>query len=128
LVEGGKLPTVDTDDADEVMLTLLGSAPPRVQSGLSSEAEEILLRAVHAKGPDQGTVLMVLHSEGLTIKMGDTPRTFSHDDRRTQARYKRAVDELVQAGLLEHLSESVLDVTDAGYLAADEIMVSRGQS
>jgi hypothetical protein len=126
MVEEGKLPADDTDDADQVMLSLLRE-PQKAQAPLSSEATEILLRAVNTTGVEQGSVLVSLHSEGLTIKMGDTPLTIGHEDRRTQAKYNRAIKELVGCGLLERASEDVLDVTDEGYLAADEIMVSQGQ-
>jgi hypothetical protein len=57
--------------------------------------------------------------------MGNDPRTFGHDDKRTQAKYKRGLQQLLECGLLEELSEDVFEVTDAGYLAADEIMVNQ---
>ena len=69
-----------------------------------------------------------LHFGGLTIRMGDSTRTFGSDDARTQARFKGAVEELVNAGLLERRSKTILAVTDKGYLAADEIQVMQGQA
>jgi hypothetical protein len=121
MVEQGVLPADDTDDTDQVMLALLG-AKSKVQAPLSSEATEILLRAVNAKS-QQGCVIMSLSFEGLGITMGDSGLTIPNADGRTQARYRRAIKELRQAGLLERLSEDVFEVTDEGYLAADEIAV-----
>jgi hypothetical protein len=37
------------------------------------------------------------------------------------------LDQLVEAGLLDQLSDVLFQVTYEGYLAGDEIMVSRGQ-
>jgi hypothetical protein len=125
MVAEGKLPTTDTDDTD-VLMTAIAQTAPKGDPGLSPEATEILLRAVNTMGPEQGSVLVILHTEGLSIKMGDASRTFKHDDRRTQAKYRRAIQELVGLGLLEQVSDSVLDVTDEGYLVADEIMVNQG--
>jgi hypothetical protein len=50
---------------------------------------------------------------------------FSYDDHRRQAKYKKALDQLLQCRLVEWRCDQILDVTYAGYLAADEIL-SRG--
>jgi hypothetical protein len=127
MVEQGTLPTADTDDADEVMLALL-RAPSRGETALCNEAVELLLQAATAEGPDQGSVMVIPTSEGLTVQAGGKGTTVGHDERRKQARYNRAVHELEAAGLLERCSDCILDVTDAGYLAADEILVNRACS
>jgi hypothetical protein len=125
MVEQGLLPTDDTDDAAEIMHSWRSSEPTAVTQ-LSPEAMEILLRSVNTSGEEQGSIMVSLETEGLSIQMGDTTRTFSHEDRRTQAKYRRALQELSSLGFLDGYCEDFLDVTYAGYLAADEIMVSRG--
>jgi hypothetical protein len=57
--------------------------------------------------------------------MGDDGRNIPNDDGRTQAKYKRAIKELRQARMLDRLSEGVFEITDEGYLVADEIMVNQ---
>jgi hypothetical protein len=130
MVEKGKLPVDDADDASEAVVALLREmqASSKDQPVFSPEAVEILLRAASTTGAEQGSVLVSLHFGGLTVKMGATPLTIGHDDRRTQAKYKQAIEQLVGAGLLAHRSKNLLDVTEAGYVAADEIMVSRVQA
>jgi hypothetical protein len=123
MVEQDVLPASDTDDADQVMLALL-SAKPKASALLSPEATEILLHAVNAKS-QQGCVLVSLSFEGLNITMGDDGRNIPNDDGRTQAKYKRAIKELRQARMLDRLSEGVFEITDEGYLVADEIMVNQ---
>jgi hypothetical protein len=124
MVEQGVLPPDDKDNADGGILALLQAAA-KAQPTLSSVATEILLQSVNGKA-QQGCVLVNLSFEGLTITMGDVGRTIPNGDGRTQAKYKRAVTELRQARLLDYLSKGVFEVTDEGYLAADEIMVSQG--
>jgi hypothetical protein len=130
MVEEGKLPADDADDANEAVVALLREleASPKSRPALSPEAVEVLLRAATTTGPEQGSVIVSLHFEGLTVKMGATALAIGDDDRRTQAKYTHAIKQLVRAGLLARLSRDVMDVTEAGYLAADEIMVSRGQA
>jgi hypothetical protein len=123
MVEQGVFPVDDIDDAAEVMATLL-RASAKSSSDLSPEATELLLHAVNAKA-QQGCVMVSLSFEGLCITMGDDGREIPNDDGRTPAKYKRALKELRQAKLLDRLSEGVFEVTDEGYLVADEIMVNQ---
>jgi hypothetical protein len=126
MVEQGVFPADDIDDAAEVVAGLL-RASAKAPSSLSPEATEMLLRSVNGKA-QQGCVLVTESFEGLSIMMGDDGRTIPNEDGRTQAKWKRAVRELREARLLDRHSEGVFEVTDEGYLAADEIIVSRGQS
>lgn len=129
MVEQGVLPADDTDDTDIVMRAIHQPATvePRAETGLSAEAVEILLQAVNTKGPQQGSILVLRHSHGLSVQAGGASRLIGHDDRRTHAKYEQAVDQLVSCGLVKQRSATVMNVTNAGYLAADEIMVSRGE-
>jgi hypothetical protein len=129
-VEEGRLPKDDTDEADVVLAALLQGVPAqeKAEAGLSPEAVEVLLRAANTQGVQQGSVYAGVHTEGMTVRMGDGGRSIARDDRRTQAKYKHAIKQLVACGLLERLSQDVFEVTDAGYLAADEIMVSQGHA
>ena len=130
MVEQGKLTAADSDDADQVIASLVRGmqSAPKGQAALSPEAVEILLRTVNTSGAEQGSVLVVRTSGGLTVKAGDCPRTIGHDDRRGQAKYKHAVEQLVASQLLEYCAPDVFDVTYEGYLAADEILASRGDA
>jgi len=124
LVADGKLPLADTDDADEVMLKLLGklrTAPPGV-TNFTLEAKEILLRSANTNG----RVSLLPHNRGLDIDMGAVRRE-TGNDRRMQAKYKHGIKQLVECGMLEYVSPTHLDVTYDGYLAADEILTSEGQ-
>jgi hypothetical protein len=66
----------------------------------------------------------VRHDMWFSLLVGGVDQ-FSPDDHRRQARYKKALDQLLQCRLVEWRCDQILDVTYAGYLAADE-MLSQG--
>jgi hypothetical protein len=61
--------------------------------------------------------------EAVALIVGGVDQ-FSYDDHRRQARYKKALDQLLQCRLVEWRCDQILDVTYAGYLAADEMLSS----
>src|SRR5207248_10160091 len=80
-VADGRLPTTDTDDADEVMLALSRGQPAALEphASLSPEATAILLRAVNTDGPQQGVVIAALTCDGLSRTACDKGRERRHD-------------------------------------------------
>jgi hypothetical protein len=125
MVAEGKLPPADTDDTDEVISQVVRDmravAKPRIE--LLSEAVEILTRAVSAEGGGQGLVHYVENDAGFSLLAG-LAELFDHTDHRIRAKYKHALNQLLQCRLLEWRYGSLLDVTYEGYLAADEILTS----
>jgi hypothetical protein len=99
-------------------------AVPNPRLDLLPEAVEILTKAVAVEGAMQGMIHFVRHDMWFSLLVGGT-NEISCDDHRRQARYKKALDQLLQCSLVEWRCEQILDVTYAGYLTADE-MLSRG--
>ena len=128
LVEAGKFPASDTDDTDEAVAFVVKEmrAISRPQLELLPEAVEILTKSVGVQGEMQGMLHFVRHERWFSILVGGVEQ-FSYGDHRNQARYKKALDQLIQCGLLEWRCDEILDVTYAGYLAADEIL-SKGSA
>ncbi len=126
LVEAGTLGVADTDDTDEAVAAIVQEmrAVPKPQIELLPEAVEILTKAVGVEGGMQGMIHFVRHEMWFSLLVGGVDQ-FSYDDHRRQARYKKALDQLLQCRLVEWRCDQILDVTYAGYLAADE-MLSRG--
>jgi hypothetical protein len=133
MVEEGKLPQVDTDDADEVIRSIVQAmeSRPRKEMVLSPEAAEVLLRAINAVGARQGSIALEEWLDGLTIRVGGGPLVIGQD-KRLQAKYKHAIRQLVTCALLEQVSAdgatTIFEVTDEGYLAADELTVGQGRA
>lgn len=123
MVKEGVLPVGDTDDTDEVIAKVVKEmrAITKPRLDLLPEAAEILTKAVNTEGGMQGMVHYVKHEMWFSLLVGGIEQ-FSYEDHRLQAKYKKALEQLVQCNLLEWRGESLLDVTYDGYLAADEIL------
>jgi len=123
LVAVGKLPTGDTDDTDEVIGHVVSEmravAKPAIE--LLPEAAEILSKAVNTEGGMQGMVHFVKHEMWFSLLVGAVDQ-FDYHDHRLQARYKKALEQLLKCRLLAWRNDQILDVTYEGYLAADEIL------
>jgi hypothetical protein len=130
MVEEGKLPLNDTDDADEVIAAVVRAMQtgPREVPALSPEAVDHLLHAVDATGEREGSIRVTDFLDGLTIWSGNRRLLIGNTDKRGQAKHRQALKELVACGLLERLSADHLEVTQEGYLAADEIKVGQMRS
>lgn len=126
MVAEGRLPSSDTDDTDDVIAQVVSQmrAVPKPAIELLPEAAEILTKAVKTEGGMQGMVHFVKHEMWFSLLVGGVDQ-FDYHDHRLQARYKKALDQLLLCRLLEWRCDQILDVTYAGYLAADEIL-SRG--
>lgn len=121
LVDEGRLPAGDLGNSED----LVGRIIQDHRSGhttLSPEAVEILLTAVASEGVVQGNVHAIQHDAGFVVMVGGG-KTFGSDDRRTQAKYKQGIKQLIDVGFLEHVSAELHEVTAAGYLAADDLAV-----
>ncbi|HEY1381290.1 MAG TPA: hypothetical protein VGF55_31105 [Gemmataceae bacterium] len=86
---------------------------------LSREAAQLL---VHAAEGD-GDIFLVLSSEGLGVQAGNFRRQVPHDERRAQASWNAAGQELLGLGLIEHqgTSEELFNLTKAGWDAYDSV-------
>ena len=90
---------------------------------ISDDARELLLDA--ARSADN-TIVAYKVMAGLAIHIGD--RFFAEPgDRRSEARWKRAIEELEQAGLVEALSNKrqAFQLTHAGFAMADALNESQ---
>lgn len=128
LVADGRFPAGGTNDTEEVVARIVhvSRGSHDYLKSLSPEAIEILLTAVSSEGVAQGNVHSIQHDGGFVVMVGGG-KTFDSDDRRMQAKYKQGVKQLINTGLLEHVSAELYEVTDYGYLAADELAVDSSQ-
>ena len=96
-----------------------GSTKGQLESlvpALSPEAQELLIKAANGTA---GAVLILKLSEGTSISCG---KEFTQRGTpRSEAKWKRAVEELQQAGFLEDGDGSSRKVTDAGFQMADTL-------
>lgn len=124
LVADGKLPAHDSDDADHAIAQIVGilGRLPHTANSLSPEAVEILLTTVAAEGAAQGNVHAIQFDGGFAVMVGNG-KTFQSDDRRLQAKYRQGFKQLVETGLLDHVSAELYEVNADGYLVADELAV-----
>lgn len=124
-VEQGILPAEDTDYFTESLGRLLGIVR-QAHPTLSEEAAEILLGSVQANDSGQGSVIVGPSFGGSEFHLGGGERAIRPKDQRTAAKYKHALKQLLQCGLVEATADGVYEVTYEGYLAADELMVNQG--
>jgi hypothetical protein len=121
----GSLPFHDSDDTDEVMARILEQIKlsTRQKPILLIEAIELLLKASRADGRAQGCIRYdVKTKQGPFLSAGRTDLDVC--DRRSQARFKAAIDQLIHFGLLDRLSDEIFDLTYDGYLVADELAMT----
>jgi hypothetical protein len=95
---------------------------------LSPEALELLLSAANVTGDYQGSIFIEKNRVGITIFTGNVERLYEDGNRRAEAMYEEALRELFDNHLIKYVSDSIRQVTRRGYLLADEIASSCGQS
>ncbi|HEY0304273.1 MAG TPA: hypothetical protein VGC44_04830 [Longimicrobiales bacterium] len=108
----------DFDEGDEPA-ELTGQVPPPPQ--LSSEAIRLLTEAARGHGH-----ITILHTGmGPIIEAGDTTLLEQGATTREEAKWRAALEQLVNAGLIVDRSSKgeVFTVTDAGYRMADTLAV-----
>lgn len=94
----------DDDENDDVVPTL------------SPDAAKLLVDA-----SQKGRVLIAKWMGGQTIQVSDEVYV-EGNNRRVIARWEKAIDDLVNDGFLERESESLINVTHAGYELADKLV------
>ena len=132
MVAEGKFPAEEPDNTDQLIARVVSGrgvgTRADAQEALSPEAVEILLGAAHATGNRQGMIVLSKTNYGLRIFPGNQQCPYNVADRRATAKYKAALEELLSEDLIEYASDSLREVTHAGYLLADEIASAHGQS
>ena len=128
MVADGTLPSEDTDDTDQVIVRIVQEmrAVTRPTLRLLPEAVEILTKAVGAEAWAQGLIHFDTCDAGFIILAGGKP-LFDIEDRRAQAQYKHALDQLLRCALIAWRDDQLIDVTYEGYLASDEILARGGR-
>jgi hypothetical protein len=130
MVAAGTFPADEPDNTDELLRRIVSETPGGRQAAgedrLSLEAVDLLLAAAHAVGNHQGLIVLRNSNVGFSIFPGNTQCPYQLADRRAEARYKAALKELRGEGLIERTSDSILEVTDSGYVRADIIASSQG--
>jgi hypothetical protein len=124
MVASGVLPSDDADDTDEAFRfmadTLRSAAPSEVQ--LIPEAVEMLVVAANSEGNRQGIIVVTRSNRGTSIWAGaDQQALREPGDRRSEAKYTHALEQLEDCGLVRERSEAMHEVTYEGYLVADEL-------
>lgn len=132
MVAEGTLPTDEPDNSDALIRKVLDGIDVRGSAAdapaLSQEAVEILLAAAHSTGNREGMIALSHTNVGFRLFPGSHSCPYESRDRRAQARYKAALEELHDEALVECMSDSLYEVTHAGYLVADEIASAHGRS
>ena len=83
------------------------------------------MKAVSTEGHAQGSVHAIKYDGGFAILVGYGIALGDGEDRRSRARYKHGLKQLLDSRLLDQVSDELYEVSYDGYLAADEI-ASRG--
>jgi predicted nucleotide-binding protein len=86
---------------------------------LSNDAQELLLKA---SDEDGGSITVLEMNEGFVVQVNHQQFTET-GNRRSEAKWRAAVDELLRLGLIKRPSRDadVIDVTHAGYQCADKL-------
>ena len=129
MVAGGKLPENEPDNTDQIIDRVINTRSRLPETGsLSSEAIELLLAAANAIGSRQGMIVVVDRHAGILISPGNRDCPYDIENKRSQAKYKAALRELKNQGLIEKVSDAIYEVAYMGYLLSDEIASSQGQT
>lgn len=110
-------PRPDTLRVSDQSVSAGRTAAASPSDGLSPDATELLLEAIQ-----DGTVLSLDTLGGSHVQTNGKDFV-APDDRRSEARWKAAVEELVERGLLRQtdLEGEVFSVTDLGYKTGDRL-------
>lgn len=116
----------DPNESDDFSPSILASRTTSAVR-LSKEAVELLLTAANLSGPIQGTIHVIKTDGGTIIAPGNFQKLYPVEDKRKEALYRAALGELEQAGYVERSSAQMREVTNSGYLMADELASQLGQ-
>ena len=111
--------TVQRYFGQDSLAPLMDFATPEPQSDsrLTEDARELLLESSR---DHYGYIMWVSSAEGLDIQTNNKSFVESRNPR-SEARWRAAVEELEQRGLIERQSSSVLSITNAGYKLVDRL-------
>ena len=84
------------------------------------EAVEILLAAAKQDQP----LLPVQYDGGWVLQCGPIQFPSDQTGPRKQATYRRAFEQLIQSGLVEHAHGNVWGISHDGYLLADQLIAA----
>jgi hypothetical protein len=93
---------------------------------LRPEAVELLLSAVNGKGDCEGVIAVTKANYGTSLSFGLERKTLAAE--RDAARYRAAIEQLSDRGLIESRTGDVWHVTADGKAKADELQAFGQQS
>ncbi len=117
-VENSEPPTNADAIVAAIFSALAKPAAPKVD--ILPEAIEILIMAANSGG----TILPYQYDNGWVLVCGQKEFGGDETDPRTQATYRKAFNELVESGLVEHAQRNVFGVSHDGYLLADQLIAA----
>ena len=94
--------------------------PSEFREMLLPEAVEVLVIAAKSGG----TLQSVEFDGGWVLQCGQSQFGGDANDHRTPAKYRKAFDQLDRAGLVEQVRDTLWQVTDDGYLLADQLITA----
>jgi hypothetical protein len=137
LVREGTLPATGTEDADvilDLISRILGQKDtPKTE--LMAEGRAVLITACE-EGEHQGRIMLSFDGAGWQFACGNKEMRLPHSDRRRQAAYKKALEQLEECKLIEDTGMKSgqggnligwWTVRYDGYLAADELAAEAKQ-
>src|SRR5439155_21465224 len=103
LVSEGTLPATDADDTDAVfdLIARILGQQQKPTTQLMPEAQEILITTCAGEGEQQGKIILSFDGAGWVLACANKGKRIPHQDRRGQARYKKALEQLVECKLIE---------------------------
>jgi hypothetical protein len=131
MLEEGKLPRDEQEDnqiIDKVIKRISDGIRLSETEAISPESVQLLLASAHATGERQGIITIIRYHNGLKICPGNEDCPYNLGNRRNEAKYKAALEELQNNSLVKYISDVIREVTNKGYLLADEIASTQGQA
>jgi hypothetical protein len=103
MVKEGKFPANDTDDMDTILALIARTLPANNQPApeLLPEAKQMLVSACEMEGTARGKIVSTFDTEGHNYQCGVKQIRLPHRDRREQARFSKAVEQLLECKLIE---------------------------
>jgi hypothetical protein len=114
--------TIQREFSQNGLASILDFATPQ-SDPLSKDAQELLLESSRDR---YGYIMWISSMDGFEIQTNDKGFVEAGNPR-SEAKWKKAVQELEQNGLVERQSESVLQITSDGYAMADKLASQNGK-
>jgi hypothetical protein len=114
--------TIQREFSQNGLASILDFATPQ-SDPLSKDAQELLLESSRDR---YGYIMWISSMDGFEIQTNDKCFVEAGNPR-SEAKWKKAVQELEQNGLVERQSESVLQITSDGYAMADKLASQNGK-